>query len=68
MFTIPDTCKGDSGSAFWKTEIPEGQKEPISTVLAVNSMSAGIVCGEAGLAYKIAHKDVLNWISQNWEK
>ena len=47
--------------------------ELVSTVLGVNSYSGSYLgekqkCDGASIAHKIAHKDVLKWISENWVK
>ena len=68
MCRFSDMCSGDSGSALWETETPLGETEPISTVLGISSQSLAETCGIASLSHKIAHEDVLKWISKNWKK
>ena len=60
-------CHGDSGGPYWKTKENKDSKESISTVLSVVSQGPENCLG-SGIATKIAHRDVLKWISQNWEK
>ena len=60
---------GDSGSSFWKEDTINDEK--VSTVLGVNSYFPTKfykLCGDISIAHKVAHKDILKWISQNWEK
>ena len=61
-------CFGDSGASVWKKETIEGDAEEVSTVLGVVSYFQGSNCGEISIAHKVAHKDILKWISQNWKK
>ena len=59
---------GDSGGSYWKTKTPEGEAESVSTVLGVASYIPNGKCGDLSIAHKVNHKDILKWISQNWEK
>ena len=59
---------GDSGGSLWKTDTPAGETESISTVLGVASYIPSNKCGDLSIAHKVGHKDILMWISQNWEQ
>ena len=62
---------GDSGSSFWKEDTIKDNAEKVSTVIGVFSymdITGYKICGDMSIAHKVAHKDILKWISENWEK
>ena len=61
-------CHGDSGSSYWKREENGDGTESVSTVLGVVSYIIGGKCNDYSFAHKVAHKDILKWISENWKK
>ena len=66
---LKGTCPGDSGGSYWKKEPETGSTDTISTVLAIVSSSPpGGLCSGVSIGHKIAHKDILKWISKNWVK